>query len=99
MPEGDNEKFTIRLNLRSESIPVNIFREEEALYRMAANLINERYNVYAEKYTGHMSDRRIAMMTLLDIALSYQRELTKNDTGPYDSTLARLTSEIENALK
>jgi cell division protein ZapA len=38
-------------------------------------------------------------MTLIDIALMYERERGKNDTAPYNDVLAKLTSEIEEALK
>jgi cell division protein ZapA len=38
-------------------------------------------------------------MTLIDIALMFERERGKNDTAPYDGILAKLTSEIEEALK
>jgi cell division protein ZapA len=38
-------------------------------------------------------------MTLIDIALLYERELASNDTDPYNDVLAKLTSEIEEALK
>ena len=38
-------------------------------------------------------------MTLIDIALLHERERSKNDTAPYDDVLAKLTSEIEEALK
>ena len=37
-------------------------------------------------------------MTLVDIALLYQKERSHNDTAPYDNVLARLTKEIEDAL-
>ena len=37
-------------------------------------------------------------MTLIDIALMYQKERSHNDTLPYDNVLARLTAEIEEAL-
>jgi cell division protein ZapA len=45
------------------------------------------------------SDHEIALMTLVEIALRLQRELTRNDTQPYDRILLQLTSEIEEALK
>ena len=38
-------------------------------------------------------------MTLIDVALMYERERGKNDTAPYDDILTKLTSEIEEALK
>ena len=38
-------------------------------------------------------------MTLIEMALRYEKELAKNDTVPYDNILSQLTSEIEEALK
>jgi cell division protein ZapA len=38
-------------------------------------------------------------MTLIEIALRYEKEMAKNDTTPYDNILSKLTSEIEDALK
>ena len=80
-------------------IPVSIEREDEVYYRAAAKLITDRYNIYAGKYTGQKSDHTIAIMTLIDIALMYQRERAKNDAEVYDNLLSHLTSEIEEALK
>ena len=37
-------------------------------------------------------------MTLIEIALRYEKELGKNDTTPYDNILSQLTSEVEEAL-
>ena len=45
------------------------------------------------------SDHTIALMTLIEIALRYEKELGKNDTTPYDNILSQLTSEVEEALK
>ena len=55
-------------------------------------------NVYAQMYKGHKGDHTIALMTLIDIALQYQKERYKNDTAPYNDILTRLTAEIEDAL-
>ena len=41
-------------------------------------------------YKGRQSEHTIALMTLLDIALMYQRERAKNDTDPYDDILSRV---------
>ena len=100
MAEANGEKkFGINLHVYNEDFSVSINREDEVYYRAAAKLITERYNIYAGKFTGQISDHRIALMTLLDIATMYQRERAKNDTEPYDNILSRLTSEIEEALK
>ena len=95
----NNEKLHIRLHVYDEDIEVTVNREDEAYYRAAAKLITDRYNAYAQAYKGRKSDHTIALMSLIDIALMYQRERSKNDTQPYDDILSRLTSEIEEALK
>ncbi len=82
-----------------EEIEVTVNRDEEEYYRAAAKLITDRYNAYSQAYKGRKSDHIIALMALIDIALMYQRERSKNDTQPYDVILSRLTSEIEEALK
>ena len=100
MAEVNNkEKLHIRLHVYDEEIEVTINRSEEEYYRKAAKLITNRYNAYAQAYKGKKGEHTIALMTLIDIALWYQRELGKVDTTPYDGILAKLTSEIEEALK
>ena len=74
-------------------------REDEEYYRAAAKLITERYGAYAQVYRGRKSDHTIALMTLIEIALRFEKEKAKNDTKPYDNILSKLTSEIEDALK
>ena len=95
----NNEKLHIRLHVYNEDIEVTVNREEEVFYRAAAKLITDRYNAYAQAYKGKKSEHTISLMTLIDIALLYERERSKNDTAPYDTILSKLTSEIEEALK
>ena len=99
MAEVNKEKLHIRLHVYDEEIEVTVNRDDEEYYRAAAKLITDRYNAYAQAYKWRKSDHTIALMSLIDIALMFQRERGKNDTVPYDNILARLTSEIENALK
>jgi cell division protein ZapA len=99
MAEANKEKLHIRLHVYDEEIEVTVNREDEVYYRAAAKLITDRYNAYAQAYKGRKSDHTIGLMSLIDIALMYQRERSKNDTQPYDNILSRLTSEIEEALK
>ena len=98
MPEPNREKLHIRLHVYDEEIEVTINREDEEYYRAAAKLITDRYNAYAQAYKGRKSEHTIALMTLVDVALWYQKERSHNDTTPYDDILKRLTAEIESAL-
>ena len=98
MAEQKTDRLHIRLHVYDEEVDVVIDREEEEFYRSAAKLITERYNAYSGRYAGRKSDHTIALMTLIDIALLYQKERSHNDTSVYDNVLTRLTSEIEQAL-
>ena len=99
MAEVNKEKLHIRLHVYDEEIEVTINREEEAYYRAAAKLITDRYNRYAQAYKGKKGDHTISLMTLIDIALMFEREHGKNDIVPYKDILQKLTSEIEEALR
>ena len=100
MAENSNEKLNITLHVYDEEIPMVLHnREDEEYYRAAAKLITERYGAYSQVYKARKSDHTIALMTLIEIALRYEKEMAKNDTTPYDNILSKLTSEIEDALK
>ena len=99
MAEQNQDKLHIRLHVYDEEIEVVVKREEEEFYRAAAKLITDRFNAYSKAYKGRKSDHTIALMTLIDVALLYQKERTHNATSPYDNVLARLTSEMEEVLK
>ena len=99
MAEQNQDRLHITLHVYDEEIEVVVKRDEEEYYRAAAKLITERYNAYSQAYKGHKSDHTIALMTLIDVTLLYQKERSHNDTSPYDNVLARLTAEIEDALK
>ena len=99
MPDQKKDRLRIRLHVYDEEIEVLVNRDDEEYYRSAAKYITERYNAYAQAYKGRKSDHTVALMTLVDVALAYQKERSHNDTLPYDNVLARLTAEIEEALR
>jgi len=98
MAEQNSNRLHIKLHVYDEEISVVIDREDEEYYRAAAKLITDRYNAYAEVFKGRKTDHTVGLMTLIDIALMYEKQRASNDTLPYDNVLARLTSEIEEIL-
>ena len=98
MAEQKKDRLHIRLHVYDEDIEVVINREDEEYYRSAAKLITDRYNAYAQAYKGRKNEHIISLMTLVDIALMYQKECSNNDTAPYDNVIAQLTTEIQKAL-
>ena len=98
MADDNNSKLNIRLHVYDEKMNVTINRDEEEFYRAAAKMITDRYNVYAKLFKGRKGAHTIALMTLIDIALQYQKEHSRNDTGPYDDVLSHLSAEIDEVL-
>lgn len=96
--QEEQGKLKIRVHLYDEDIEVTINREHEEYCRAAAKQITDLYNRYAQKFKGQHKDHHISLMVLLDIATQYQVERAYNNTAPYDNVLARLTTEIEEAL-
>jgi len=99
MAEVNKEKLHIKLHVYDEEIEVTVNREDEEYYRAAAKLITDRYNAYAQAYKGRKGEHTISLMTLIDIALMYERVKHRNDTVPYNDILQKLTSEIEEVMK
>lgn len=99
MAEQNREKLNIRLHVYDEEILTTVKRDEEQYYRAAAKLVTERYNAYADAFKGRKGDHTIALMTLVDIALLYEKERENHDTAPYDNILERLTADIDEALQ
>ncbi|MFW5502449.1 MAG: cell division protein ZapA [Segatella copri] len=99
MVDQTQDKLQIRLHVYDTDLSVRIPREDEEYYRKSAKLIDDIVNSYTKIYKGRKSDKEILYMSLLDVALRYEREEGKNDTQPYNEILEKLTAEIEDALK
>ena len=99
MAEENQEKLRIRLHVYDTEIPVNVRPQDEPYYRDAAQLITSTVNAYSSRYKGPKNEKELLYMELIDIALRYQMELSRNDTKPYDDIISKLTQEIEDVLK
>lgn len=99
MAEENRDKLHIRLHVYDTDISVNVFREDEEYYRNAAKLITDTVNTYASLFKGTRSDKDLLYMALIEIALRYEKESSRNDTEPFNDILGKLTSEIEEALQ
>ena len=95
----DDNKLRIKLHMYDIDMPVTINREDEPFYRRAGKLVDQRVNLYAKSWKDKKNDKEILYMALVDIALRYEKESSHNDTAPSSDILAKLTSEIEEALK
>ena len=64
------KKIDVTLQLYDEELEVTINEEEKERYIAAAEYITQKYNTYAQAYSGKKSDHTISLMTMLDIALN-----------------------------
>ena len=92
-------KQHITLNIHDTVISIMVPQEDEAKYREAGTLINERLNTYFNYYKDSKSNKEIYFYAMIDIALKYIKESKRNDTKPIINILEELNKEIEESLK
>ena len=92
-------KQHITLNIHDTVISIMVPQEDEAKYREAGTLINERLNTYFNYYKDAKSNKEIYFYAMIDIALKYINESKRNDTKPILNVLEELNKEIEDSLK
>lgn len=93
-----SEKFVIRLLIGNQLHPLTVARDKEKLYRDAADYINKRLAQYRSS-APNQSEERYNAVVMLDLALQVFQLQDHNDTQPYTSALAQLTTEIEDVLE
>lgn len=92
--------MNITLHIYDMDIRVfNVTRDDEVLYRRAAELINERLNAYFQAFKENKKPKEIMYYAMIDLGLRLERELRRNDTKPYDDVMRQLTKEIEEELE
>lgn len=99
MAEEKKEKQHISLNICDEKLDIYVKSDQEVYYREAEKLIRKTYGHYAEMFRGRRSERFIAATALLEIGVKFQMEQANKATDTYNDILARLTSDIDEALK
>lgn len=93
-----SEKIHIKLRVNNKEYPLTVDRNKEEIYRIAERRINERLNLYKQKFDG-LDEVFYMSMTMLDLTVRLAEIEKRNDTKPYDDMLSTLTAEIEEALK
>lgn len=88
-----SEKFFIQLRIDNQTYPVNIRRDEEEFYREAERRINDKLNLYRDRFPN-LAREQYLYMTLLDLSVQLVREERRNDTEQYKNVMENLTGEI-----
>jgi cell division protein ZapA len=89
-----NDTIKINLNIADSYYPITIQRDEEEMMRKAARQVNERLNLYREKYSTQPKDKLLAM-----VAYQFAQEKLmleqRNDTQPFTDKIRELTDLLE----
>ena len=72
-------------------------RDQEAIYRRAAQSINEKLGRYEQAYP-HLGYERYTSVALLDFAVKVQQLQSAQDETQYSETVDRLSAEIAELL-
>lgn len=72
-------------------------KEEEAI-RKAVKHIDNKLNVYRERFPGHTSEKYLAMIAL-HIGVMYQQEKMRTDTRPYQEKFEELNVMLDEYLE
>ena len=96
MEVSDTLKITLKLGGQNFSIDAK--RDEEIFYRNAAKFINKQHTHYANTYAGQQSNVYL-LMTLIDIAVRYEKSKASGNLEPIMAQLNGLINEVNEALK
>lgn len=96
MEVSDTLKITLKLG--GQNFSINARRDEELLYRNAEKLINQQYTYYVNMYAGQ-SNVVYLLMTLIDIAVRYEKNKSDGNLEPIMAQLNGLINEVGEALK
>ena len=93
-----SDTLKITLKLCGQNFSIDAKRDEEIFYRNAEKLINKQYTHYVNSYTGQ-STAVYQLMTLIDIAVRFEKSKANGNLEPIMAQLNGLINEVNDALK
>ena len=96
--DNNQDKFVIQLLIGKHLYPITVKREQEGMYRKAAQLINEKLSRYEQSYPN-LGYERYTSVALLAFAVQMLQLQEQKDESLYTETVGRLSAEIDALLK
>ncbi len=93
-----NEKQNITLVLDWHRIPLCVNREEEQVYREAADVLNTTYKRYQQRFP-QKSAEELWIYTALSVACDLKRDVRDKNLQPVMEKVAELNAELGEFLK
>ena len=92
MEDNKSDKLVIQLLIGKQVYPITVKRDQEEIYRRAARMINDKLGRYEQSYP-HLGYERYTSVAVQVIQLQNQK-----DESPYETTVNRLSEEINQLL-
>ena len=92
-----SDKQHINLHLDAHTVGLDVEREQEPIYRKAAQLLNQRYQYYL-KLRPNASAEQLWMYTALEVAVSLQSDAREKSLVPVEQALKHLNEEVLSML-
>ena len=94
----NTDKQHINLHLDAHTVGLDVPREQEPNYRIAAELLNRRYQYYL-KLRPNASAEQLWMYTALEVAVALQSDAREKSIAPIEKALNELNQLITNTIK
>lgn len=96
----DNEEMlAITILIADRTYRLNIKREEEEVIRKAAKMIEDKLNLYGNKYKVDKDERdRYLSMIALDLAVNFCKMDSEKDMEPMADKIKELNLELKKYL-
>ena len=95
---AEPRKQHITLQLDAHHISLNVLADKEALYRNAAEQINERYRHYRKMLPNHSAEQ-IWVYVALEMAVNLQADAHAHRLQPVDEKIQELNTIIQQYIK
>ena len=92
---GDKQHINLRLD--AHHVGLDVEREQEPVYRLAAELLNKRYQYYL-KLRPNASAEQLWMYTALEVAVALQSDAREKSLVPVEKAVKALNEEIIEKL-
>ncbi len=94
---GGEDKLSIKITIDGRVFPLEINREDEERYRLAAKMVNETIGEFRKTF-GNQESRVILAMAAFQLALSNTALQNSNDYSSFIDELKDLNDDISDFL-
>ena len=92
------DKQHINLHLDAHTVGLDVPREQEADFRKAAELLNNRYKYYL-RLRPNASAEQLWMYTALEVAVALESDAREKSLEPVEEEVKKLNELVLSALK